>query len=212
MDIFNATYRFELSHLEGLVAHLDFAQLAHGETRLARVLAPAEKVRLSRSGGRARLRSLAAMALARSELGERLSLAPEDVPLSRTTHGKPVLDPECDLHFNLAHSGEHLLFAVSSRAPIGVDIETTARAPESVIRRFPADEQAALARLREPASPRAFGHLWAAKEACIKCRGRGGSISSVEVSLEQGGRWRDVAWERIELDRNIPGVIAMQVG
>ena len=176
------------------------------------LLSNEERQRLSPMGAEGRLRFLAGRVLMRSELGRRLSLSPSRVPLSQTRWGKPFLIGDSGpLFFNLAHSGEHLLFASSSRSPVGVDVETTGRSPQSVIDRFNAHERSSLALLPERARPSAFQRLWAAKEACMKCRGRG-SISSIPVTLDHEGRWQDVEWHRVEPSPDFLGVVAVKVG
>jgi 4'-phosphopantetheinyl transferase len=207
------TYRLEHPHLACVGWRLDLEEVARRTSPLDSLLSDDERARLARLKGRAACRFLGSRVLLRTELGRRLSLAPRDVPIRIGVHGKPGLDPACGhLFFNLAHSGDHVLLGMSTRAPIGVDVEMGDRCPQSVARRFPVRERTALARLHGPARRRAFGRLWAAKEACVKCSGRGGSIPAVEVSLEQMGRWRDVRWERIEIWNELPAAIAVQVG
>ena len=204
-------YRFKESHLEVLACRLDFKELLRREVTLTRILSDDEKRKL-RARTEDRLRFLAGRILLRFELGNRLSLAPAEVPLARTRWGKPVLGPGCDdLLFNLAHSGENILLAMTSTSPVGVDVETTRRCPQSVIERFHPLERATLAQQSRGTRPRAFGRLWAAKEACMKCRGRG-SISSVEVTLAQKGRWQDIEWHRVEPSGDFLGVVAVGVG
>ena len=74
----------------------------------------------------------------RALLGERLGLAPDDVPLSVREDGKPQLDPAArlpDLRFNLSHSGERALIAIAEGVEIGVDIErVTPRRPPEYLR------------------------------------------------------------------------------
>ena len=204
-------YRFKESHLEVLACRLDFEELLRREITLTRILADEDR-RMLPGRTEDRLRFLAGRVLLRFELGHRLSLAPAEVPLARTRWGKPFLGSECDgLFFNLAHSGENVLFAMTSISPVGVDVEATGRCPRSVIERFHARERATLAQQPRGTRPRAFGRLWAAKEACMKCRGRG-SVSSVEVTLAQKGRWQDIEWHRIEPGRDFLGVVAVRVG
>jgi 4'-phosphopantetheinyl transferase len=79
-----------------------------------------------------------AAAMLRSRLGERLGLAPDDVPLAVRDDGKPRLVPAAglpDLRFNLSHSGERALIAIAEGVEIGVDIERiTPRRPEEYLR------------------------------------------------------------------------------
>ncbi len=58
-------------------------------------------------------------------LGHSLHMHPTAIPLELTAHGKPVLayDLKHRLNFNVAHSKEMLIVAVSETSQIGVDVE-----------------------------------------------------------------------------------------
>jgi phosphopantetheinyl transferase len=87
----------------------------------------------------------------RRALAVYLGEAPERIQLTEGEHGKPRLaDPEAQLRFNLSHSGEVALVAVSGAVEVGVDVE----------------------RLR-PKREEAFYWDWACREACVKCLGVG---------------------------------------
>jgi 4'-phosphopantetheinyl transferase len=94
-------------------------------------------------------------------------------------YGKPELaasltdDP---LYFNLSHSDELALIAVSRSGPLGVDIERIRPLPDLeaiATQYFSPKEQAAILRL--PAEQRllAFYRCWTSKEAFIKALGMG---------------------------------------
>lgn len=211
MDIADENYRFELPHITGVVWCLDLDELRRREVEILGSLTGEEHGRLARLTGEPRLRSLAGAFLSRRELGRLLSLAPGDVRIARTLHGKPFLiDGQPTTHFSLAHAGQYVLFVMSRRLQVGADIETP-RFSELVARRFHPSERAALAGLTGGARSRAFSRLWAAKEACVKCLGRG-RISDVKTSLAREGRWRDVRWHRVEPSRDFVGVVATRVG
>jgi 4'-phosphopantetheinyl transferase len=60
-------------------------------------------------------------ALVRSVLSERLGIAAPAIRVSRTDTGKPIVTE--GVHFNVSHSGDLVLLAVSDDQPVGVDIE-----------------------------------------------------------------------------------------
>jgi 4'-phosphopantetheinyl transferase len=73
-----------------------------------------------------RTRWMAARAWLRVTLARYLDIPPGEIAFSGGERDKPSLAPRFDaewLRFNLAHSGEVALIAVSARAEVGVDIE-----------------------------------------------------------------------------------------
>lgn len=88
--------------------------------------------------------------------------------------GKPYLR-DGSLHFNLSHSGDFALIAVSPQAPVGVDIE---RHRERISWRAIAKRY-----FPEPVhTPEEFYRLWVMKEAVLKAIGTGlrGGLANVE--------------------------------
>ncbi len=60
----------------------------------------------------------------RQLLGSYLNLPGEHISFCLNAFGKPSLPPpQAGLHFNVSHSGEHALIALSRDAAVGVDIE-----------------------------------------------------------------------------------------
>ena len=105
--------------------------------------------------------------------------------------GKPALDAGVsggDLHFNLSHSHDLAVVAVTDIAPVGVDVEFERTIPdwESVASRFfSPQEQAQLAAIDAGQRQHAFYNCWTRKEAVIKATGEGLSarLDSFDVSL-----------------------------
>ena len=119
--------------------------------------------------------------LVRAVLSERLAISPRGIQVSRTDTGKPVVAQ--GVHFNVSHSGDLILMAVSDERAIGVDIERKREVQrvDAMLRRWlSAEEQAAFATLRRTgASPsEAFLRLWSLKEARLKALGVGISGAS----------------------------------
>jgi 4'-phosphopantetheinyl transferase len=105
-------------------------------------------------------------------LAERLRCMPEGIRLHYGTHGKPLLLTENVWHFNVSHSREISLLALSRRCPVGIDIEALdADLPLTDIARqaFSANER----RHAELEGPPAFYAIWTAKEAAFKAWGCG---------------------------------------
>jgi 4'-phosphopantetheinyl transferase len=153
----------ELSHLENL--------LSASETDRAGQL----------KNDRAKKRYIAGRGVLREILGGYLGVAPEKVQIATGEHGKPYLaDCAENIRFNLSHTGEVMLLAVSSSLEVGVDIETieTDKPLNDIARiAFSLREQEEL--LSIPSAHQqttAFYRCWVRKEACIKACGSGFSL------------------------------------
>jgi len=138
-----------------------------------------------------RTRYVAAHGLLRHVLGCYLKTPPELVRYRYAPRGKPSLAPRAGappLQFNLSHSGDLALFAVTLRRRIGVDLERVRRGRDVMgigARFFSPREVAALRALPRGARMGAFYRCWTCKEAYLKARGDGLSLplDSFEVSL-----------------------------
>lgn len=119
---------------------------------------------------------LATHALARTALSHHRALAPESWRFRLNDYGKPAIDPECGLRFNLSNSTGLVVCLIGEGAEVGVDVEPQARA-RSILeigpRVFAPREQAQLEDLPEDARPERALRLWTLKEAYIKARGMG---------------------------------------
>lgn len=142
---------------------------------------------------RDRRRWIATRGTVRSLLAGYAGVAPTLVRFGLGPHGKPSLEiPDgTGLEFNVSHSGELALCAVSRGRAVGVDVE--AIRPEfatlSMARRFFAPaETAALAALPQREQTEAFFACWSRKEAYMKARGTGIALGldRFEVSLTPG--------------------------
>jgi 4'-phosphopantetheinyl transferase len=158
--------------------------------RLGSLLSAGERSRAARFRfPRDRDRHVVAHGALRIVVGRYLRLHPSAIAFRVGPHGKPALteDPP-NLHFNLSHSGDLALIALSGEAPVGVDVEHTRRDPdlEALARRFfsPAEQQA-LAALPPGERVKGFYQCWTRKEAVIKATGEGLSrpLDSFDVSL-----------------------------
>jgi 4'-phosphopantetheinyl transferase len=104
-------------------------------------------------------------------------IAPQKLSLQPDDQGKPTLSPDCGVFFNLSHSEDQALLAVSRTARVGVDLEKIrplSDAEALAERHFSARECGHLQTL--PAGTereRAFFRCWTRKEAFVKCTGVG---------------------------------------
>lgn len=134
-------------------------------------------------------RFIAAHAALRQILSGYLNLAPHSIAFRFNEYDKPALANKLSqhLHFNLSHSENLAVIAVTQRGEIGIDIEKiTPDAKLDVAERFfSTAEIAALSALSPERQAAGFYRLWARKEAIIKANGRGlhQPLSSFSVSI-----------------------------
>ena len=119
-----------------------------------------------------------AHAFMRDILARYLGVAPSDVRFERGPHGKPYLtgNNRQDLCFNLSHSRDAILLALTSKAEVGVDIEYNEPLDDLMDiagRFFAPDELAALAAHRGENRVSFFYRLWTRKESYLKACGKG---------------------------------------
>jgi len=127
-------------------------------------------------------------------LSRYLGMTPHQVRFEYTVAGKPHLAPsqgERLLRFNLTHSGELLLIAVTDGRALGIDVEEVRNdidVGEIAAHFFSPNEQRDLATLSGPRRIDAFFECWTRKEAYVKARGEGLSLplDQFDVSLLPG--------------------------
>ena len=137
-----------------------------------------------------RRRFIVARGKLRQLLARHLGIAPAAIVFAYLKHGKPfVAGSGTQIHFNVSHSRERALYAVSASFRLGVDIEWLNRDVDwnGVSRRFfTHNESNALQQLPDASRKRAFFACWTRKEAIIKATGDGLSLrlDQFEVTVE----------------------------
>jgi 4'-phosphopantetheinyl transferase len=119
----------------------------------------------------------------RALLGGYLQSDPSTLRFASGAHGKPEL-PDTRLSFNLSHSGQLALYAITEMGSIGVDIEVTRRAIDEVAlasRMFGSAEARRLAELDPVSRKQEFLGAWTRNEAKVKCRGTGIGNASADT-------------------------------
>ena len=115
--------------------------------------------------------------LKRHLLGYKLNCPPGAVPLSTDHYGRPLLSPNPDHYdFNISHSGDWLVAAVTRDHRIGTDIEQIRPGRRLLAiagQYFHRSETRMLAALSCQARVEYFYQLWVLKEAHLKADGRG---------------------------------------
>lgn len=122
----------------------------------------------------------------RTILGRYLDRDPATLRFGSNPHGKPELAGQ-PLRFNLSHSGDAMLVAITRGRDLGVDVEEIRPdfGGEAIARRFfaPAEVESLLG-LPPDARTRAFFQGWTRKESYIKAHGRGLAMPLDEFEVE----------------------------
>jgi 4'-phosphopantetheinyl transferase len=171
--------------------------------RLERTLAPDEQARAERFRfDRDRRRFIVAHGRLRMILARYIGGDPQALVFSSGPRGKPFFAPpfQTALKFNLSHSGDLALVAVTLNRDIGVDLEeihsfdSAERLAEQF---FSSRENAKLRALPEAERLKAFFCCWTLKEAYVKATGDGltRATDSFDVAFSHGELARLVSVE-----------------
>ena len=202
----NRSLKVELKRDELHIWTIDCDAARHTMASADRFLSAAEKDR----AGRFRFdlhrdRYVVAHVAMRSILGAYLDRNPHDLTFAVEGNGKPVLVLESDsipLRFNLSHSHNAALIAVTRDRTVGIDIEHTRTkidCAEIAARFFAAEEIAKLKKLSRKAQRQAFFACWTRKEAYIKAKGGGLSIPLQDFAVSLAPHEKPaLSWHRTE--------------
>ncbi len=195
----------------------DVANLRHCSDAFMRVLSPSEQASARRHVRDAdRLLSVCSRGMLRTVLAAYLGARPPNLDFILGPHCKPALAGDSGLSFNLSHSGELVLLAVSGRgANVGVDVELRRDIQDwqrLAERHCHPVEVAELLSMDPHKGQHAFFDCWTRKEAVAKALGLGltlplhsfcvGVASSSDVQLLEGP-WlpeQDRPWLISQLD------------
>ncbi len=133
-----------------------------------------------------RLRSLYAEILLRYGL-QKEGMRSEDIQFVHNEYGKPGLKDRKDLYFNLSHSGDWVICAISSK-PVGADVEQVKNREMDIAERFFSSyEYKELMKCPKEAQAEYFCKLWTLKESYVKALGMGLSKSFTSFWFEIHG-------------------------
>lgn len=123
-------------------------------------------------------------------LGWHLQLPPQRVPLRGPVGRKPMVVGN-PLFFNVSHSDDLAVCAISRSRPVGIDVEhldPTKPDPTLCRQVFTTQEQQALCSCTSEMAARRFFEFWTAKEAMMKLTGLGVRLApnQIELALDDG--------------------------
>jgi len=155
-----------------------------------RVLSSAEIERAARFGTVAlRTRYVLGRAALRQVLGAVLECPPERVPLRRGHRGRPYIDGS-PIDFNVSHTRDVAVIAVTRGARVGIDIEhqdRTANAARLAGKLMTGRERLALGPSGTDDHRRRFLRAWTCKEAMSKATGDGiaAPFRTIDVDIDR---------------------------
>lgn len=109
----------------------------------------------------------------RKILGKYLDLEPNSISFEYNPYGKPEVSKDLNINnikFNVSHSGDYCIIAISKHYEIGVDIEEIKPLEDfrSIAERFYSSKE-----VKSIKNMNDFYTIWAQKEAVIKASGKG---------------------------------------
>lgn len=155
----------------------------------------AERFRLAED----RARFVLGRALLARLLADELDYRPDQLELTLTEHGRPVLPLSLGINFSISHAGAWVGVALAAGAEVGLDIESLDRHADFdalADRVFNETDLLHFRALGDGAKIRAFFRAWTGKEAVLKAAGIGlfGGVRNMSVPLNDvAAIWEDPA-------------------
>ncbi len=175
--------RLELGRAEAHVWRIGLERPSASVRQLRSELSADEEERAQRFHfDRDRVRFIVSHAALRRILGAYVDRPPGELRFCCGSKDKPDLLDDCrgwEVRFNLSHSGDVALLAVTGAREVGVDVERIRpldRRDQLARRFFSPQEVAVLAGLPPESRSEAFFTCWTRKEAYLKAKGGGISI------------------------------------
>ncbi len=191
--------------LKNHIVHLWRAQLTDflsAEEEFLRLLNPDELQRAYRFHfPQHRQRFAIARGILRKLLSQYTGIAARVIQFELGPHGKPYLsDNPMHLQFNVSHSDDVAVYALTIEVEIGVDVQKKETEFEQGVakRFFSTNEYEQIMSLPEEERAHAFYQLWASKEALIKAVGGGlfVPLDKFSVDLHKQTQWIEVTHEQ----------------
>ncbi len=144
-----------------------------------------------------RQRFIVARGLLRTILGNYLGIPAALLEFNYGPHGKPEIK-HTQIRFNLSHSKNLVLYAITSDRELGIDLEfirPITEAEQIANRCFSKREKAIFQALSPEQKPTGFFHHWTRKEAYLKAVGDGLAASNddfdrtVAIESDRAHRW-----------------------
>ncbi|GAA0158378.1 transferase [Lithospermum erythrorhizon] len=149
-------------------------------------------------------RALVRTTIARYQINSQPLISPRSLKFRKNAYGKPEVyweqNDECHpppLHFNMSHTSSLIACGVSSRFPIGIDVEdkhrVTKHSVSSFAKRYLTEHEIQfLTSFKDPiVQQQEFIKLWTLKEAYVKALGKGFSGAPFKTFTISSGHYSD---------------------
>jgi len=131
---------------------------------------------------------IATRAVLRLLLEPVIAIAAKEISFFKNTYGKPYIATDSSRHieFNLSHSHQLGVIALSRKLPVGIDIQLARQSTDIIAfskRFFSTEEANYLSQLSPKKQRLSFNHLWTRKEALFKAVGKGITMENLKTNL-----------------------------
>ena len=192
---------------------LDATSVATDDPSLTELLSEQEKEKANRFRFEHDARRYRASHTAlRTLLSRETGMRAQDLQFFEGRFGKPHLNANRPLHFNMSHSGGWALIGICASAPIGVDIEVPRPMDDldALARRnFSPPEFAAFQAVEPARQLQRFLQCWTRKEACLKALGSG---LSIEPGVFEAGIGSETLTTTITVDQGLCHMTVASIG
>jgi|SRR5471030_3194355 len=133
-------------------------------------------------------RSLLGNILVRTVICQKLKIKNYKIKFAINKYGKPILNNNIKLYFNISHSGKWVICAIDTKT-IGVDVEKIQNLDITIAKQIcTKNELNILYNVKEDKQLEIFFKLWTLKESYVKAIGEGlnKSLDSFDVWLQEG--------------------------
>jgi 4'-phosphopantetheinyl transferase len=207
VDIWSAKLDLSLMQMQNLMGILS----AHEKKRSQQLRFDRDKLRYVFSHG-----------ILRWILSKYVDESADQIEIVIGPQGKPSLvqqEKKYPIHFNLSHSHETVLCAITAVGEIGVDVEKIREVPdlEKIVRQFfSTRERAAFKEIPSSQRKQAFFRCWTRKEALIKAMGGGLSLPldqfDVSILPDPAAALLDIHWDSRKMQHWLLSDISLDVG
>ncbi len=153
--------------------------------RYQQLLSPPERKRVEKLRfKKSRRRSIVCRGILREILSRYTGKPPRKLEIGLSETGKPFL-PHASVQFNLSHSEDHMICAVTNGNPIGIDLQAVFEIHnmDTIVNFFfSLQEKQHYEQLKKDAATEFFFKTWVRKEAFMKATGLGFHLPSKHFS------------------------------